>query len=157
MPGRGLSKAITIKALLQHVSGTSPALVVSSTPSTTPGERQIVRQIAKLKPVGRPGQRWVYSNNGYYLLGRIVQRLTHQPYLRYLASNVVDTAWPGATATSVGCADRPGRGTALMYDATSTPPKQLRTFPQVDLFSAAGSVPPRPSCCPGSRRCVPAV
>jgi len=54
-----------------------------------------------------PGERYAYSNYGYCLLGRVVEKLTDQPYEEYVKVNVL--APLGVTAMQVGATHLDGR------------------------------------------------
>lgn len=78
---------ITIQQLLAHTSGIydhasdpaySAALIASPHKHWTPAE-QIQFAMEHGKPVGRPGQRFVYSDTGYVILGEIIEGRMHQP------------------------------------------------------------------------------
>lgn len=48
---------------------------------------QVLRANARLRSA--PGQQFAYSNVGYWLLGKIVEKVTGQPYTRYVLANVI--------------------------------------------------------------------
>jgi CubicO group peptidase (beta-lactamase class C family) len=50
-----------------------------------------------IRPLGRPGEVFSYSNDGYALLGMIVERVSGQPYGDYLAEHVLGPAGMGRT------------------------------------------------------------
>jgi D-alanyl-D-alanine carboxypeptidase len=73
---------ITIRQLLSMKSGLGPGLL-----ATEPGEKKLVTGCtekdvlaagASQPPVAPPGTKWVYSNYGYDLLGRVVELTTGQ-------------------------------------------------------------------------------
>jgi CubicO group peptidase (beta-lactamase class C family) len=47
-----------------------------------------------------PGTQWVYSNFGYYLLGRVIEQVTGQTYEAYVESNILAPC--GITGMQVG-------------------------------------------------------
>jgi D-alanyl-D-alanine carboxypeptidase len=51
-------------------------------------EARIDREIAALPRHFTPGERFEYSNSNYYLLGTIVERITHQSLGPFLAANI---------------------------------------------------------------------
>jgi CubicO group peptidase (beta-lactamase class C family) len=49
---------------------------------------------------GPPGTQWVYSNFGYYLLGRVIEQVTGQGYEAYVAANILAPC--GITGMQIG-------------------------------------------------------
>jgi CubicO group peptidase (beta-lactamase class C family) len=47
-----------------------------------------------------PGTRWVYSNFGYYLLGRVIEQVTSQTYEAYVQANILAPC--GITGMQIG-------------------------------------------------------
>ena len=93
---------ITVKELLQHTSGLTTKSSRPAADTVAQTERDVEDAIAEAKPVSAPGTTYMYNNNGYYLLGLIIQRITHRDYPSVVAS-MVRPLWPGATAASVTC------------------------------------------------------
>ncbi|MCJ7676662.1 MAG: serine hydrolase [Anaerolineales bacterium] len=69
LPGTPHGDAITIRHLLTHTSGVS---------QTDDGQLEFA-----------PGERLNYSNKGYWLLGRIIEKISGRPYEEYLRENVL--------------------------------------------------------------------
>jgi D-alanyl-D-alanine carboxypeptidase len=77
---------ITVQQLLSHTSGlydyaSDPAFVAAV--SASPHKRwtraeEIDFAIARGKPVGKPGERYAYSDTGYLLLGEAIENVTRQ-------------------------------------------------------------------------------
>lgn len=79
-------EAITVRHLLSHTSGIADHAqtdqffdVIKADPSTewTPA-RDIAKLVAWTDPVGKPGEKFSYSDTGYILLGAIVESITGQ-------------------------------------------------------------------------------
>jgi D-alanyl-D-alanine carboxypeptidase len=78
---------ITAQQLLSHTSGlydyaSDPAFVAAV--SASPHKRwmraeQIDFAMAHGKPLGKPGERYAYSDTGYIILGEAIENLTRQP------------------------------------------------------------------------------
>ena len=69
-------KAITVEHLLRHRSG-----LIADDPlgDYAAGTEEAWRKIAALRPVRPPGERFVYSDVGFMVLGRIVERVCGRP------------------------------------------------------------------------------
>jgi len=78
---------ITIQQLLAHTSGiydyaSSPvynALIMASPHRRWTRAEQIRLAMERGRPVGRPGERFAYSDTGYVILGEIIERVTGKP------------------------------------------------------------------------------
>jgi CubicO group peptidase (beta-lactamase class C family) len=83
---------ITIKMLLTHNSGLQmdyDELYLSKTAL----DQDTVDSYIKQKPLlFEPGTKTAYSNIGYYLLGRIIEKVSGQSYSQYLKENLFDKA-----------------------------------------------------------------
>ena len=77
---------ITVQQLLAHTSGiydyaSNPAFntsVIASPRKRWTRSEQIRLAIERGKPVGRPGERFVYSDTGYVILGEIIEHTTQR-------------------------------------------------------------------------------
>lgn len=86
--------AITIHQLLTHTSGIPNPIPLRWVHSAS--EHHSFDEAAALQGVlakhaklaSRPGSQYRYSNIGYWLLGRIVERVAGQPFTRYIAERV---------------------------------------------------------------------
>ncbi|GAA0319057.1 beta-lactamase family protein [Actinoallomurus spadix] len=105
-------RAITLRHLLQHTSGTH-----DDYPDYTSKEdfyqhrydtytaEQLVARAMRQRPDFRPGTDWSYSNTGYALLGMVIQRVTGHPWHEEVRDRIVRTLglqhtfWPGASPT----------------------------------------------------------
>lgn len=93
---------ITVDHLLTHTSGGWP------NDATDPMFRDpklshqelITWTLANLKPTHAPGKKYAYSNFGYCLLGRVLERVTGQPYAEAVARLVLEPC--GITAMHPG-------------------------------------------------------
>ncbi len=77
-------KDISIRQLLNHTSGIKDYLNDFPEGSTLPGRgfKEIADSTSTLKFI--PGSQWSYSNTGYWVLSRVVEKITGKPYPDYL-------------------------------------------------------------------------
>ena len=89
-------RAITIRQLLNHVSG-----IVRDPPDYHPYEAQgpmdVIRSAYALPLASVPGEKYLYSNIGYYVLAEILSRTSGQSWDSYIAAHFLVPA--GMTAT----------------------------------------------------------
>lgn len=81
---------VTLFHLLNHSSGivsitSVPDFQVWMRQSMTPDEA--INHVRKLPLEFEPGSRWAYSNSGYILLGRVIERVSGQGYADFLQEN----------------------------------------------------------------------
>lgn len=94
-------KDITVRHLLQHTSGwdrkTSPCgdpmfdaiRIAESMETSYPADPETVIRYMLSKPLDfKPGSRFAYSNFGYTVLGRIIEKITGQRYEEYVSNNI---------------------------------------------------------------------
>ena len=85
---------ITIRNLLQHTGGwdrdkTFDPMFMNITPRTP---RQIARYMMSQPLQYAPGTKYAYSNFGYSLLGRVIEKVTGQPYEGWVNRNILQPA-----------------------------------------------------------------
>lgn len=77
-------KKVTLHHLLSHTSGIPNHFVIDGWFSADfhkkTSEQEFVRLIATLSPVFEPGDDYLYSNLGYFLLGKIIEKTTQKSY-----------------------------------------------------------------------------
>ncbi len=77
--------AITIRHLMTHVSGLRPDLELDAEFS---GEKEAIRRAIEEVPVAPPGERFIYSDINFLLLGDIVERVSGERLDRYAAAHI---------------------------------------------------------------------
>jgi N-acyl-D-amino-acid deacylase len=120
-------KDITVRRLLEHtagfdraISGDPPfmpwadAVLDRQTAAPPPTCPMIIRDALSRHLDFDPGRRFAYSNLGYCMLGRIVERASGMPYLDYVRSRVLGPA--GASHIDLGYTMRPSENEATYYD-----------------------------------------
>lgn len=88
---------VTIGELLDMTSGLGDVVLSSANPPT--GIAGMLRLIEKEPLQSTPGSRFLYSNDGYIVLGAIIERVSGQSYAHYLDQHVFKPA--GMTHTDV--------------------------------------------------------
>jgi CubicO group peptidase (beta-lactamase class C family) len=91
VPGLTRGNEVTIRQILSHTSGYQdywPEDYVM-TPMLTPESAQQILDIWAKKPLDfEPGSQWQYSNTNFVIAGRIVETITGQPLMDFLASRI---------------------------------------------------------------------
>jgi uncharacterized protein YbbC (DUF1343 family)/CubicO group peptidase (beta-lactamase class C family) len=85
--GRYGKHAITIRHLLTHTSGLRPDLELEAEFS---GSDEGIRRAIEETPAAPPGERFVYSDINFFLLGDIVRRVSGERLDRYAKAQIFD-------------------------------------------------------------------
>ncbi|MGO4222460.1 serine hydrolase domain-containing protein [Lysobacter sp. TAF61] len=137
--------AMTVRQLLSHTSGLAdhaqaPQFIaaVKANPSTkwTPAE-DVAHLVEWTQPVGKPGEKYSYSDTGYILLGTIIERVSGQSLPKAVRSQLAldkrglpDTWWERAESAR-------GRTRAhQFFEGDDT----YDWDPSMDLFGGGGIV-----------------
>ncbi len=144
LPREHWPAGVTVRDLLHHTSGLSSRWDRIRFTSDKQTENAIEDRIAEAHAPDKPGTTYTYNNNGYYLLGLIIQRITHHPWPSDIAS-LVHPAWPEATAESVICHGATGASEAKAYGADlSVGAQEVVPYPKVmadgSLCATAGQL-----------------
>jgi uncharacterized protein YbbC (DUF1343 family)/CubicO group peptidase (beta-lactamase class C family) len=111
--GRYGKGAITIRQLLTHTSGLRPDLELEV---EFHGAEEAVRRASEEVPASPPGERFVYSDINFFLLGDIVRRVSGERLDRYAKAQLFDPlgmkettflppeSWRGRIAPTEACA-----------------------------------------------------
>jgi CubicO group peptidase (beta-lactamase class C family) len=90
-PYRAFVEEITVDHLLTHTCGGWPgneADPLDRFPELS-ASQLIVWTIANVPLDHRPGEHWMYSNFGYVLLGRVIEKVSGKPYAKFLRDAVL--------------------------------------------------------------------
>jgi CubicO group peptidase (beta-lactamase class C family) len=128
-------KAITIHHLLTHTAGLPEFTNLRDNKSTLATASVPVRSLARFKDLPlefAPGEKWVYCNSGYIVLGYIIEQVSKQPYEEFLKQSIFTPLGMGDTGY-----DHNEDGLAIGY------PNQDSIFPAeyIDMltpFAAGG-------------------
>lgn len=134
---------ITIRQLLEHAGGWDrdasgdpmfmSSTIASALGTTAPASSEDVIRYMRGQPLDfAPGTRYVYSNFGYVVLGRVIEKITGEPYEDYVKSEVL--APMGITRTAIGATLLSGRldGEVKYYEKAGN---------TTSVFPSGGSVP----------------
>ena len=136
---------ITVRHLLQHSGGFDrdrSGDVVFLPDAAEAARRQggplppdcptIMRDTLERKLDFAPGERFAYSNIGYCVLGRVIERVTGAPYEAHVRQHVL--APIGAARMKVGRTLQPAEGEVTYYDYRGA--KEVRAMPGLGLTFA---------------------
>lgn len=100
---------VTVRHCLSHTSGLPDEITddVNVTPIT--GDRDALFKILAKKPIGRPGERSVYNQTGYTILGMIIEKISGLPYQQFVKERVLTPAAISGAAFGDGWSIIPGR------------------------------------------------
>lgn len=84
------SKAITVRQLLNHTSGfkTDAEYEIATLWGDDTTIEQFVRKMDKLKPTGKIGETFQYSNMNYIILGEVIQSVSGLTYKEYIEQKI---------------------------------------------------------------------
>ena len=119
---------ITVRQLLQHTGGwdrdTSGDPMFKAVPIATlvgeappAGPRAVIRYMLGRPLDFDPGTRYAYSNFGYCLLGRIIEKISGQSYEAFVRENVLKTA--GIARMKIGSTREQAEGESRYYTVDS--------------------------------------
>ncbi len=91
---RGKSK-ITIRQLLTHYSGLPADLRLSKRRRSS--TKSVLSRIYQIKPVAPPGSRFIYSDLGFVVLGKIVEKASGMPLDVFASKNLFAPLKMGST------------------------------------------------------------
>ncbi len=89
-------KTITVRQLMNHTSGIlSDHYVYSKLYAPTPlryNTRDQLTDLFVLKPAAAPGEKFLYSNAGFFLQAAIIETVTKQTYQEFIQQHIFDKA-----------------------------------------------------------------
>jgi N-acyl-D-amino-acid deacylase len=142
---------ITIRHLLNHTGGWDrakpnggfdpmdrPAIAAAAVNAPAPASAETIIRYMKGLPLDfNPGEKHAYSNFGYAILGRVIERVSGIPYAEYVRTRVLQPA--GASRTQQG---RSRLSDALPEEVKYYMSAQSLNFPMVQsVFPGEGMVP----------------
>jgi D-alanyl-D-alanine carboxypeptidase len=80
-------KAITVRHLLTHTAGLAREAPGFDS-SKAPADSDLIRSAYPVRLRFAPGEKWEYSNTGYYVLAEIIHRISGLPWTEYLHDKI---------------------------------------------------------------------
>jgi CubicO group peptidase (beta-lactamase class C family) len=111
------AKKITVFHLLSHHSGIPDATEdpeFRALRYTGTSKEQMIASIAKGKPHFEPGEKFAYSNSGYFLLANIIEKVTGETYEEALKKRILSKAGLKDTYNGTGRIDA-GKNESFSY------------------------------------------
>ena len=115
---------VTVRHLLSHTSGIKSYTSVQDFHKTARkdyAQREILDLVAKEPLEFPPGEKWNYSNTGYFLLGMLIEKVTGKSYGEFLAERIFKPLEMTQTRVNELQAIIPNRAQGYHWDA-----KELR-------------------------------
>jgi D-alanyl-D-alanine carboxypeptidase len=135
-PNRDVARKVTIHQLLTHTGGTGdifgPDFDLQRTELRTLAD--YVRLYGKRGLEFEPGSRWSYSNYGFILLGRVIEKVTGQSYYDYVRQHIYKPA--GMTRSGSLPEDQAVPGRSIGY---TKPPGTTAWVPNTDTLPYRGT------------------
>lgn len=89
-------RTITVKQLMSHISGIASDHFVYTKLYGPSVLRYTVKEqltdLFKLKPENKPGEKYIYSNAGFFLQAAIIEKVTKQTYQQYITTHIFEKA-----------------------------------------------------------------
>src|SRR5439155_23697431 len=137
-------KNITVRHLLQHTGGWDRdksfdpmfrcrQIADALGTACPPGPREIIHYMLGQPLDFDPGMSWAYSNFGYCVLGRIIEKITGRSYEKYVQEEVLAPA--GITRMRIGASLRAqgSQGEAAYYTRSNSTVRSVFDNAQVPL------------------------
>jgi CubicO group peptidase (beta-lactamase class C family) len=135
--------AVTVRQLLTHSSGLGDFFTPQNLPAIAQA-RSVSDLMALVKsdtPAFTPGSRFRYSNNGFLILGRLVERVSSESYEMYLERRVFAPAGMRATGMDPGVGATRAVGMTAMDGA---PPWSPAGGAPRRIINSGPGLPPAP-------------
>jgi D-alanyl-D-alanine carboxypeptidase len=111
-------KEITVRQLLTHTSGIKGYTEVGDFMSLArnPHTQQEIIKLVADKPLDfASGEKWAYSNSGYFILGMIIEKVTGKRFEEFLSDRIFKPLGMTVTRTSDPGAVIPNRASGYMW------------------------------------------
>ena len=114
-PGIENARDVTVEHLLSHTSGLPDVMLpprgydtecaipkLAAAPSRVWTIAEFLQQAAHLPPIARPGERFLYSDTGYFLLIRIIEEVGGSDFAEQLGARIFEPAGMTDSARWIG-------------------------------------------------------
>jgi D-alanyl-D-alanine carboxypeptidase len=94
---------VTVRHLLTHTSGIKGYTEVPDFEKITVSDatpKEVIKTVASFPLQFQPGEKWAYSNTGYFLLGLIIEKASGKPYGDFLQERIFKPLGMTATRTN---------------------------------------------------------
>jgi CubicO group peptidase (beta-lactamase class C family) len=105
---------INLRHLLSHTSG-FPRELPGWTSYGDFSEEDFVAMIEKTEPTTKPGERYSYSNAGYFTLAAILTKVSGKPWPDFLKSRIIDPIGMKSTRTTTWRELVPNRASGYLW------------------------------------------
>ena len=111
-------KDITIRELLTHTSGIvrDP---VDYDPYRAQAITDVIRSARSLPLNSQPGEKWLYSNIGYYVLAQIITNVSGKPWDQFISDRLFSPAGMVSTRTTTNTAIIPSRASGYTREGNT--------------------------------------
>ncbi len=148
-------KQITVRQLLQHTGGwdrdksydpmfRSRQIAQALQVPCPPGGRDIIRYMLGQPLDFDPGTRHAYSNFGYCVLGRIIEKITGLPYERYVKQNVLAPIGISRMRLGASRSEQQADGEARYYTSNNATARDVFAADTASLPRASSESPANP-------------
>lgn len=128
---------VTIRHLLAHTSGIKDYTEIGDVVKMFREQHsadELMKSITALPLNFQPGEKWVYCNTNYYLLGLIVESVSGKPLEEFLRSRIFQPAGMTVTCTTDPAAIIPNRASGYGWNAT-----RFRNYDALNPTAAGGA------------------
>lgn len=102
LPAFPHARDITVLELLQQTTGLPDFMAMNHfvrLSQTSAGGFDRIARLASGPLHFAPGSKWEYSNTNYIVLGRLVEVVSHEPYVTYVKAHILEPAQMSETST----------------------------------------------------------
>lgn len=113
---------ITVRHLLEHRGGFDRELSGDPMFLSRPPGPESLKFFLNVRLDFTPGERFAYSNFGYCILGRIIERISQQSYEFFIKEHILGPT--GARSFEIGSSIQPKPDEVIYYDISNSPPRK---------------------------------
>ncbi len=117
------TEEVTVRHLLTHTAGKVWSNRKDDPMFARPelSHHELIAWTLKKKPLARsPGTEYAYSNFGYCILGRVIEKITGSPYVRYVKKSILEPCGADGFALAGNTKEERKPNEAVYYSRNST-------------------------------------